>query len=161
MPVDMNQFRTAETQLDYNEPPPLGVYDVRVDGASIFESKAGDTYLKMTYTIVSQQHAGHQWEQIHGFKDKQLAFTKMHIKRLGVDVGAVSNQDELEQELDQVVGRHYTVEVVARGPYTNTDIKASASAPLRRSDVPIPGMNGEVTPGAPATAAKDDDDCPF
>lgn len=156
MPVDMNAWQSTTTQLDYNEPPPPGMYDVRVDSADIFESKAGDTYLKMTYTIVGHQHTGHQWQAIHGFKDTQLAFTKAHIKRLGVDVATIKTEDELEAALEGIVGRHFTVEVVQRGPYTNTDVKAAAPAPVAAPDIPIPGItNGTKTP------RHNDDDLPF
>jgi hypothetical protein len=142
MPVDMTAFKQASVQLDSNEPPPPGLYNVRVEDCHIFDSQAGDTYLKMGYSITGEKHRGHMWTQLHGFKTSQLDFTKSHLKMLGVDVH-VASQDEIEQQLEDIIGKHYTVEVVQRGQYTNTNVKGAASAPVPPPDIPAPASNGQ------------------
>jgi hypothetical protein len=127
-------------------PPPEGLYEVALTGASAFTSKKGTEIVKLEFRVMSAQENGHEWTEIRSFGSQGAAnAAKATCFRLGVDVDQVTSLDELDTELKGRTGRYYEAKVVRNGEYLNTYIE------------------GDATPAGqePAAGPANDDDVPF
>lgn len=152
---DPNRWQDADPDAGFenSEPPDPGLYEVSVQDARAFESKAGDDILVVEFRVITGPLTGHTWGVVNTFKSEgAVKVAKGMCSRLGVDVDGIGSLDELDTAVKAVLGNYYAVEVKQNGQYRNTYVEA----PL--SDVPKQGIPG--MPDATAPAA-DDEPVPF
>lgn len=118
-------------------PAPLGLHIARLSDGSIFQSKAGDTYLKLQFT----NEQGVTWSEITGITrngtpdEMGVKVAKAKLASVGVDASAPFN--EVSARLGLKINSWYVVEVKASAkinattgePYRNTFVNGTASAP--------------------------------
>lgn len=82
-------FNDAPTDSgSITELPPDGEYQALVKSFDVFESKAGDLYLKTVLEVAfDREYAGREAPTIHSLDDPdRIKFLKTHLSRLGADV---------------------------------------------------------------------------
>ena len=137
---------TAES----NPPPEPGEYEVSVQNAKAFTSKAGNEVMVIELRDLA---TGYVWPVLNGFKsDKQTEVAKSFAARLGVSVDEVASLEELDYALKLVIGSYFRVAVVQNGQYLNTYVNERLASVALPSDVP----EGDVP-----THATDADDTPI
>jgi hypothetical protein len=125
MSFDANAWSNTSIDGGGNEPPAPGTYEVALDDADYFTSKAGRDIIKLTLRVTHGigDTPGHTWDEIRGLATEgQMKAAKATCARLGIDVDAVQSADDLKAELQACIGRYYTVEVKQNGQYRNTYI---------------------------------------
>lgn len=139
--------------MDSNDPPAPGEYDVVINDARAFQSKAGNDVAIVEWQITGGSQTGYSWPDLYGFKnDGQIKAAKAMCDRIGVDVDTVSSLEDLDARLKERIGEYFRIEVVQNGQWLNTYVRGTATQqPL--SDVPDDGAFQPV----PA----DDTDIPF
>ena len=124
-------------QQSAEAPAPLGLHIARLSDGSIFQSKAGDTYLKLQFT----NEQGVTWSEITGITrngtpdEMGVKVAKAKLASVGVDASAPFN--EVSARLGLKINQWYVVEVKASAkinattgePYRNTFVNGTASAP--------------------------------
>jgi hypothetical protein len=141
--------------------PPDGEHTVWLERTSVFESRAGATFIRACWRTTDMQFYG---ESLHGVEGNGKSFTKALLAGIGVDVVALTSWDALGDELAQFEGRTYRIDVKHKGDFLNVTVLGAGTAPL--PDVPIEtgGLPEPAGTGAAARSSAADlfgDDVPF
>lgn len=140
-----------DDQGDGREAPEPGTYDITLDDARAFTSKAGRDVVILDMRVVSGEAMGHRWTEMRGFKTEgQTKAAKATCARLGVPIDEVANLQELDAELKRLVGGYFEVEIVQNGEWRNVYVQGRATP----GDLP-------ATPTPTPAADVPDDDVPF
>jgi hypothetical protein len=137
----------ADAVAKAGDPPAPGAYTAALIDASVFESRAGEPWMKFVWRDVE---SGHEWEVLYGFRRQgQANFAKASARDLGVDVDMVGGIDGLNEALRALAGTFYLLDVVDGGRYPNSTY--------------IRGRAGDQVgqPVAAQPAASGDDDIPW
>jgi hypothetical protein len=146
---------TADSNGESNPPPEPGDYNVAIQDARAFTSKAGNEVMVVELRILEGSRAGYVWSDVRGFKSEKAAgAAKSFCAGLGVSVEEVGSMEELDYALKLVIGNYFKVKVVQNGQYTNTYVNDRLGEQVA-SDVP----NGDVPTHVPSTAS--DESVPF
>lgn len=156
MTFDIFQTTSANSGQDDNdlEPPADGTYNVELTGAEAFTSKKGDFIVRLKWTVRDVSENGYEWTDLLMFRSaKQASISKGKIEALGVST-VVANPEELNTNLQEVVGNYYGLTVKTNGQYRNTYVNGKAPA----GDIPSdPSIFEPVITHPPVTATADDD----
>lgn len=146
---------TTVSDNDRSEAPAPGTYEVAIEDAKAFTSKAGDDWFVVELKIITGDQAGHQWAVLSKLSTEGgVKAAKSMCSRMGVPVNAITSLDELDTAAKTVVGQYFAADVVQKGEYRNTYIGDRLTGVEPVSDVP-----SDVP--AEGAAPDDDDDIPF
>jgi len=144
----------ANAEMQSNDPPAPGKYDVVIADARAFTSKAGNDIAIVEWNITGGPQAGYQWPSLYGFKNEgQIKVAKSMCSRIGVDVDTIAGLEDLDRALKGTVGEYFQVEVTQNGEHRNTYVQGRAGA-QRASDIP---EDGAFTPAATGPVGSTDD----
>lgn len=154
MTFDAQAWQQASTDREDTEAPDPGLYDVALDDAKAFTSKAGNAVIVVEFRVVAGQNMGHRWSDVRGLQSEgAVKAAKAMCSRLGIRVDEVTSLDDIDTALKTLKGRYFEVEVVQNGEYRNSYVQGPATS--SSSDIPTPD---DV---ADARQAAADDDVPF
>lgn len=161
-PTDMWQSTNVDSENTNTAPDPgpdgKATFDVALDDARAFVSKAGNAVIVLELRIVAGPLDNYQWSELRGLKSEgQIKAAKATCARLGIeDLDTVSGIEDLESRLKERVGNYYEIEVVQNGEYRNVYFQG----PSRPSDVTgaIPSKQEAATAMA---AVEGDEEIPF
>jgi hypothetical protein len=149
MPFSASALAQAAESPGFEEPPPPADYEAAMYKADVFESKAGENFVRLHYRVLGGPHRDHEWAAIHPIDAESagLGVTAQVLTNLGIDVLALANAPgsgiiELRKALDKVEGASYLVEVKRRGQYVNSMPKRTIEQRLADA-----GPEPEVAPG--------------
>lgn len=146
----------ADEGFEQNDPPDPGIYDVSIQDARAFTSKAGKDTIVIELRVTSGPTVGHEWPILLGFGSTNAAKVAANqCSRLGVDIKAVSTLDELDTALKTHIGTYHQAEVKQNGEYRNTWLQGRVEGV--QSDLGTDGSEFATT----SAGAADDDDTPF
>lgn len=157
--MTFNPQQWSSTTVDSNntsDAPEPGTYEVLLQDAKAFTSKAGEDYVALELKVATGEHAGHEWTELRSFRNEgAVKATKATVARLGMNVDEIATLDEFDSQLKQLVGTWYTVDVVQKGEYRNTYINGKVNNEPVTPDVPADTSDFQSAATA-ATAATDD-----
>lgn len=154
MPFDPDRLRQAADDPEWGQPPPLGDYVVKFARGSTLTSKAGASFLKLTFQIAEGRLRNHEWASLHTLEDSfGLAITAAQLKALGIDLNKVTSEDELTNLVAEREGRLYDVRVTESEDkrWINTAVRGE-----HRQQRTLPGVFDEPTNGDSKAAADRD-----
>lgn len=169
MPFDASALKTASEQAGFDEPPPPDLYEAELVKAEVFQSKAGEDWLRFGWKVLTGRRQGHEWSHIQALErykadgtdnEGALAVTARILGNLGIDVvSQINDVTDLPKLLDPLLGGAYTVEVKRNGNFVNTTPHARLES--FQTQMPPSGYGDGPLPGAPGNAIfKGDDPAP-
>jgi hypothetical protein len=129
MPFNPAALSQAATAPGYDEPPPAGHdYESQLVSVEMFESKAGEEFLRVKWRVLAGQHRDHEWSHVQSLEELDrngepngaLVITARVLDSIGVDVDSITSRSDLRRELDKYEGGSYLVEIKQNGRYVNT-----------------------------------------
>lgn len=160
MTFNPQQWNTTTVDNGNSQAPEPGTYEVLLQDARAFTSRAGDDYVALDLKVATGAEAGHEWTELRSFKnDNAVKATKATVARLGVtDIDEIASLDEFDAKLKHLIGTWYAVDVKQNGEYRNVYFNGVVSnTPAMTSDVPA-----DTSDFQPATAGPvAEDDIPF
>lgn len=153
MSFDVSAWKNTSIDNESKDPPPEGEYEVAIDSAEFFVSKAGNPVIKLSLRVTSAgDQQGYTWDEIRGMGTPgQMKAAKATCSRLGIDVESIDSEEQLDAELRACIGRYYEINVKQNGDYLNAYINSQ-----------VHGVEEPVDfTAAPVGAADSDDDIPF
>lgn len=151
---DPEAWKNTSIDNESKDPPPEGEYEVAIDNAEFFTSKAGNAVIKLSLRVTSAgDEQGWSWDEIRGMgTEGQMKAAKATCARLGIDVDAIDSEDQLNAELEACIGRYYEVAVKQNGDYLNCYINSR----VHGVDEGVPDFR-PAAGGTPAAVGADDD----
>lgn len=142
-PIDFDALR-GETGGD----PPDGMHSAYLARASLVSTRNGDKLVTEWQT----SDPPYYWTTWFGFDGQQMKFTQEFLDSLGVDRAQITDDEALEESLNELVGTVFSVRTDAGAAWVNTYVEeATPTAQTSLDDVPID--TGELPTAAPATVA--------
>jgi hypothetical protein len=143
--------------------PPDGTHTATLAHAHVFESQAGDTFVKCEWQTTDYAY---YFESLHGTKGNARQFTKGVLHGLGVDLDKLGSWSELNEQLADAEGLDYDVGVEHNGRFMNITVKGRSDS--EQTVIPVDGRDFEAVGhgtgdrgAAPAADLFGDDDVPF
>lgn len=145
----------ASVDNDGGEAPEPGIYDVAIDDAKAFTSRAGKDVLIFELRVVTGPAMGHQWTEMRGFDTApQTKAAKSMCHQLDVPVDEVESLEGLDQQVKGLIGRYFEVDIVQNGQWRNCYVRGPSATTPAGSDLPSQPV---AAPAAPV----DEEDIPF
>lgn len=133
--------------------PPEGMHEPYLARAALVETDKG-TLLVSEWQVPGSYY----WTAWHGFAPDRIRFTQEYLDGLGVDRSTITDDEEFERALSEVIGTVFRVRTErSKGGYLNTYVEAAAEP-----DIPLPDFEEGQPAGVGAGVQQaSDDDIPF
>jgi hypothetical protein len=162
MPFNPTALAQAQTS-GFDEPPPPADYDTELVKAEIFESKSGETFLRLHYRVIAGAQRDHEWSVVHSLEEHNrageanpaLGITARVLSELGIELEQIDSIIALRKALDMIEGNAYRVEVKRNGQYVNTTPMASIEQRIAKATESTPPAQAGY--GEPPRTQKIDD----
>lgn len=162
-PTDVWQSTNIDQDDNPGAPDPgpdgKATFDVALDDARAFVSKAGNAVIVLNLRVVGGPLDNYQWGEVRGLKSEgQIKAAKATCARIGVgDLDTVTGIEDLESRLKEHVGTYYEIEVVQNGEYRNVYFQGKSTP----SDVPNDLLPSKQEAAAAIAGATAEEDIPF
>lgn len=141
--------------------PPDGVYNATLQRAKLVDTRNGE----MLVTEWQVDDPGpYYWTAWHGFEPNRMSWTQEYLDGLGVDRGKLTDEDELTDALNAVLGERFELRTEVKSGFLNTYVEGPATGSGTQTsldDVPIDAADFEPARVADGPPDPDDDDIPF
>jgi hypothetical protein len=156
----MTDFESFKT--DDGGEPPDGTHTAWLERTSVFDSKAGQTFIRACWRTTDMAY---YWESLHGTEGNGKPHTQRLLGALGIDLEHMGSWDQVGDELAVRENIAFLVGVKHNGNFLNTTVEGRPDTvqpeiPPDDRGLPEPAAAGAQAGGG-AGDLFGDDDIPF